>query len=821
MDGDSPVESTRARRSDRGKKRPAPAFDKSLSHQLLDPTNAANSSGTSTADDAQGSGVQEKREEAEFEKELQRLKDLVPNSAKLCRHARWKNKKSRKVQNLPIVDIRLLRNMFDLYATPSRTDERYIEAILSNDVLSILRLFKKECVDISSTKELLIDAFVLSNLGALSGDLMDETAVHSWRFDLQEHPFIIDDGRAYPCELVARYAAMVYRRCPLINETDWNQQDHEEYVSTLPWRGHAVAVCMVIMTFIDLLQNPDDGFFALALSSKLARPCFERYRPLKVFEAFSCPFINKFKPIQYQKNSLAVNYSVGAPRYMFDPTVSPQSDLTATVPFTAEEELSLLSVYQRYKSFKARTGREGGDVWELAAEIIPGRSRDECKAAYQAIETRLLDPLAAQQHKDKIAGWNYVKSPDVPQYPSEETPSTTVNEGSVDDLARKRSRISAMFCLDSDSEGEGSPNPKRSRSSFEQPYRSPLGEVEPVLGETMAAGSLGPKESRQSVEPPYRSFSGATRPVLGETAEAGFSDLWKSDSAIKRAQCPSSGTHNASFNEMLDGKHLPSNLEQDIDNEDSLFIPESARKDDPIDDEQESVGDGVRTVDNAIAAGKTAIELLSDPAFEARNRSKDIRFIKTTMPKTLSELRRSEEQIRDESLQAHQARAAHHKPENFLDQVGDYVKDAERCYEQRSAELRVQREENAKLRSENVELSAEIVNLSTENTVLKAKIAELEAAKAAEQHFVDELISGQKDTKYLQYLAGSRGQHVARLQGTLSGVEQENTKIKSQLKDSERRLNFLQYQASVQAQLKKRLEAQGEGSEKASRGESA
>ncbi|KAK5704779.1 hypothetical protein LTR17_021592 [Elasticomyces elasticus] len=265
-----------------------------------------------------------------------------------------------------------------------------LECMTSNDIAPLLKLWYE---DVSDDQNMQL-AFKPSTCVTDWGWQMDRVARHAFYHGSEDVPVSTDfDYNKAMIGRAARTVALMHRRCDPIRAIKWVHPDKSAYF------GHLVCTIMLLTTYQDLREHKD-GFFAKLFSSKLSNPMFERLRSGYNEKTEARP--------KHMPDGQALVDMTSAVKKMAD-TLANQAraygeGADGVAPFTPEEDLAVLKAYSYVKNRFSKRAK-GSDVqisWKEIADVVPGRTADECQEAYQQLMSEELEAGSGGEEQAEI-----------------------------------------------------------------------------------------------------------------------------------------------------------------------------------------------------------------------------------------------------------------------------------------------------------------------------------------------------------------------------------------------------------------------------------
>ncbi|KAK3644372.1 hypothetical protein LTR56_009624 [Elasticomyces elasticus] len=265
-----------------------------------------------------------------------------------------------------------------------------LECMTSNDIAPLMKLWYE---DVSDDQNMQL-AFTQSTSITGWGWQMDRVARHAFYHGSEDVPVSTDfDYNKAMLGRAARTVALMHGRCDPIRAIQWVHLDKSAYFSYL------VCTIMLFTAYQDL-RDHKDGFFAKLFDSKLSNPMFERLRSgyNEKMEA---------RPKHMPDGQVLVDLT-SAVKKMAD-TLANQARAYGegaddVAPFTSEEDLAVLKAY-KYVENRFSKRAKGSDVqlnWKEIADVVPGRTADECQEAYQQLMSEDLDAGSGDEEQAEV-----------------------------------------------------------------------------------------------------------------------------------------------------------------------------------------------------------------------------------------------------------------------------------------------------------------------------------------------------------------------------------------------------------------------------------
>ncbi|KAK5708826.1 hypothetical protein LTR17_020313 [Elasticomyces elasticus] len=223
---------------------------------------------------------------------------------------------------------------------------------------------------------------------------MDRVARHAFYHGSEDVPVSTDfDYNKAMIGRAARTVALMHRRCDPIHAIEWVHLDKSAYFSYL------VCTIMLFTAYQDL-RDYKDGFFAKLFDSKLSNAMVERLRSGYNEKMEARP--------KHMPDEQALVDLTSAVKKMADTSANQArvygEGADGVAPFTPEEDLAVLKAY-KYVENRFSKRAKGSDVqisWKEIADVVPGRTADECQEAYQQLMSEDLEAGSGDEEQVEV-----------------------------------------------------------------------------------------------------------------------------------------------------------------------------------------------------------------------------------------------------------------------------------------------------------------------------------------------------------------------------------------------------------------------------------
>lgn len=295
---------------------------------------------------------------------------------------------------LPKVNIYLIRNSF-IKSGPGDPGVHVLlhDCLMSNDVLPLLKLWKKECLDQPANNKRMQEAFQMSPDGWFSVEQAALVTDHAYEHGVTEVDFESSGPHSHIMGVCARYVAKIYNRCSLINSVNWKGKDR----SLDPWRGYHTTVGIMMLAYVDLRVNPGIGFFDILLDSSLSAPMQRKVR-VKWEAKYSTTgtFCDRDEIDRCvasvgdaQEGATEAPEASGDSASAWRPSKMAKVDYDSLLPFTPREQLAVLKAYKTLKGAQKAARIDGEPTeedWVDIAAVVPGRTAAECASFFEVTD---------------------------------------------------------------------------------------------------------------------------------------------------------------------------------------------------------------------------------------------------------------------------------------------------------------------------------------------------------------------------------------------------------------------------------------------------